>query len=147
MPGGGYVAVQRIPSSDLATYVDRTVDGMLLSPGDLRNIRDETFLVSRDESSDKANVRDRLSIQPPTDEEHPAREPPDGLRTLWIEHDAHGDRHKAWRDFTREATFEIYKDWPFDDGRSALLFMIKHFQKHGGDGLSWLASWVATKRD
>ena len=40
LPGGGYVAVQRMPSSDLATFV-RVVDGMLPSPGDLRNIRDE----------------------------------------------------------------------------------------------------------
>ena len=38
LPGGGYV--QRIPLSDLATFVDRAVDGKLPSPGDLRNIRD-----------------------------------------------------------------------------------------------------------
>ena len=44
LPGGGNVAVQRIPSSDLAMFVDRAVDGMLPSPGDLWNIRDETFL-------------------------------------------------------------------------------------------------------
>ena len=24
----------------------------------------------------------------------------------------------------------------------ALLYMVKHFEKHGGDGLSWLASWL-----
>ena len=58
--------------------------------------------MSQDESGDKANLRFRYDLQ-----------------TLWIEYDAHGDRHKAWRDFTREATFEIYKDWPCDDGRSA----------------------------
>ena len=102
--------MQRIPSSDLAIIVN-TVDGMLPSPGDLRNIRDETFPVSQDESGDKANLRNRLSIQSPTDEENPgAREPPDDLRTLLIGCDAHGDRHKAWLDFTREATFQIYKD-------------------------------------
>ena len=91
---------------------------------------DETFPASQDESGDKANLRDRLSIRSPTDEENlGAREPPDDLLTLWIEYDAHGDRHKAWRDFTREATFEIHKGWPFDDGRSALLYMVKHFEK------------------
>ena len=137
LPGGDCVAVQRIPSSDLAMFVNSAVDFMLLSPGDLRNIRDETFPVSRDESGDNANLSNRLSIQPPTDEENPgAMEPPDDLRTLSIEYDAHGDRHKAWLDFTREATFEICKDWPFDDGRSAPLYMVKHFEKHGGDGSS-----------
>ena len=45
---------------------------------------------------------------------------------LWVEYDAHGDRHKAWRDFTREATVEVSKDRPFDDGRSALLYMVKN---------------------
>ena len=138
--------MQRTPSSDLATFVDRAVDGMLPSPGALRNIRDETFPVSGDESGDKKNLRDRLSIRPSTDEEHPGtRELPDDLRTLWIEYDARGDRHRAWWDFTREATLEIYKDWPFDDGRSAVLYMVKNFEKHDGDGLSWLASWLRQK--
>ena len=81
---------------------------MLPSPGDLWNILDGTFPVNRDKSGDKANLRDRLSIQPPTEKKHPATgEPPDELRTLWILYDAHGDRHKVWRDFTREATVEI----------------------------------------
>ena len=71
LPGGGVLAVQRIPSSDLATFVDSAADGILRSPGDLRNIRDETFTVNREESGDKTNLRDRLSIRPPTDEEHP----------------------------------------------------------------------------
>ena len=82
--------------------------------------------MSRDESGDKANLRDRLSVQPPTDEENPGnRELPDDLRTISIEYDAHGDRHKSWWDFTREATFEIYKDRPIYDGRSAMLYMVK----------------------
>ena len=34
----------------------------------------------------------------------------------------------------------MYRDWPFDDGRSSLLYMVKHFEKHGGDGLSWSES-------
>ena len=102
--GGGFVARQRIPSSDLATFVDRAVGGMLPSSGDLWNIRDETYPVNRGGGGDKANLRDRLSIRPPTDEEHPGIREPPNLQTLWIECDAHGDRHKAWRDFTREAT-------------------------------------------
>ena len=63
LPDGDNVAVQRIPSSNLATFVNRAVDGMWPSPGDPRNIRDETFPVSLDESGNKANLRNRLSIQ------------------------------------------------------------------------------------
>ena len=104
--GGGHVAVQRIHSWDLATFVDRAVDGMLPALGDLRNIRGETCPVSRDENGDKTNLRDPLSIRPPTDKEHlGTREPPDDLRALWIEYDAHGDLYKALRDFTRDGNF------------------------------------------
>ena len=60
LPGGDHVAVQRIPSSDLAMFVNRAVDGMLPSLGDLWNIRDETFAVGQDESGDKANLNNRL---------------------------------------------------------------------------------------
>ena len=77
------------------------------------HFRDETFPVGQDENVDKANLRNR-SIESPADEESfVVGEAPDDLRTLWVEYDAQGDRHKTWRDFTREATFEISKDWPF----------------------------------
>ena len=47
------------------------------------------------------------------------REALEDMRTLWADHGTHGDRHKAWRDFSREVTFETYKDWAFDDGKSS----------------------------
>ena len=108
---GDYVAVQIIPSSDLPMFVNRAVDGMSPSPGDFRNIRGDTSLVCQDEKADKTNLRNRLSVQSAIDEDNPfVKEPPDFLRTLWVECDAHGDRHKAWREFTHEATFETSKD-------------------------------------
>ena len=67
--------------------------------------------MSQDKNDDKASLRDRLSIQSPTGEENlDAREHPDDLRTSLTECDAHGERHKACRDLTGEAAFEIYKD-------------------------------------
>ena len=46
LPDGDYVAVQKIHSSDLAMFVNRAEDGMLPSPGDLRNIA-KTKVVTR----------------------------------------------------------------------------------------------------
>ena len=84
LPGGDFVVVLRISSSDLATLVDRAVDGMLSSLTDVPNTREDTFPVSRDENGDKSNLRDGLCIRPPADEETLGnRKPPDDLRTLW----------------------------------------------------------------
>ena len=117
-----YFAVQRIPSGDLPVFVNRAVDGMLPSMGDSRNFRDEPFPLGQDEKVDKTNLRNRLSIQSPADEERLQTIcGPSGLNIMPRVTD------KTWRDFTREATLEIYKDWPFDDGRSAVLYMVKHF--------------------
>ena len=138
--------VQRIPSSELATFVERAVDSILPPSGNLRSIRNRTSFVTRDETNEKNNLSDRLSIRPPPDDEEPeTKEFPDDLKTLWIEYDAHDDRYKPWRRFHSGINVEVYKDWPFDDGRSALLYVVKHFEKHGGDGLSWLASWLRQK--
>ena len=74
---------------------------------------------------------DRLSIQP------------DWWRTPWKQWTSRWSADPLDRIWCPcEATFEMYKDWSYDDGRSALLYMVKHFEKHGGDGLSWLASWL-----
>ena len=82
LPGGGYVAVQRIPSSDFATFVDRVVDGMLPPPGAGIFVM-RHCLASRDEGGDKAKLRVRFSIRPPTDEEHLGTlEPSDDLDSL-----------------------------------------------------------------
>ena len=82
LPGGGYVAVQRIPSSNLATFVDRVVDGMLPPPGAGIFVT-RPCLASRDEGGDKAKLRVRFSIRPPTDEEHHGTwEPSDDLDPL-----------------------------------------------------------------
>ena len=103
------------------------------SPEDLRNIRDETFPVSRDESDDKANLRDRLSIQSPNWWRLPvSREHPNDLRTLWIEYDAHDvdtklDGISLARHLLRSTGIDV-----FHDGRCVLLYMSKHFEKHGG---------------
>ena len=81
-------------------------------------------------------------LRPPTDEEHlGTREPPDDLWTLWIEYDAHGELGLHSRgNFLRSA-------------RTGLLMMVglpsctwsNISKKHGGDGLSWLTSWLRQK--
>ena len=113
-----------------ATFVEKAIDCILPPSDDPRSIRNRTSYANRDETNEKNNLRDRLSIRPPPDDEElETKEFPDDLRNYWIEYDVDSDRYKPWRDFAREATFEVYKDWPFDDGRSSLLHMVKHFEK------------------
>ena len=58
LPGGGYDAVQRIPSSDLATFVQIAIDCILPPSDDPRSIRDRPSYTSRDETNEKNNLRD-----------------------------------------------------------------------------------------
>ena len=84
-----HVAVQRIPSSDLLTLASRAVDGMRLSLGDPRSIRDETLLVCQDEDADKINLWSRLSKLSETAEQgdgrfrHVLESAPSGLTLYW----------------------------------------------------------------
>ena len=144
LPGGGCVAVQRIPSSDLATFVDRAVDGMLLSPGGLRNFRDEPCLVSRDESGDKTNhviaCPFKLLLMKSTLESG-------DLQTMC---GPSGSNMTPMVTDTKLGGISLAKQH-LRSTRIGLLMMVVcafvhgHIEKHGGDGLSWLASWLRQK--
>ena len=59
----------------------------------------------------------------------------DDCRTLPIDYDEHGEqRFKRWRSVSREAKFHKFEDWPFEDSNSQMLFLIKHWDRHGEDG-------------
>ena len=66
----------------------------------------------------------------------------DDCRTLAIDYDEHGERFKRWRSFSREAKFHKFEDWPFEDSNSQMLFLIKHWDRHGEDGQVWLDIWL-----
>ena len=94
---------------------------MLPSPGDVRNIRDETCPLSRDESGDKTNLRDRLSIRPPTDEEPLGTSgPPDDLRPS-------GSNTTPMVTDTKLGGTSLARQL-LRSTRTGLLMMVKHFE-------------------
>jgi hypothetical protein len=74
----------------------------------------------------------------------PAKEP-DDIRTLSVDYDDHGERFKRWRDFAREVSSVKFPDWPFDDTNSQALHLIRHWDRHAEDGLSWLTKWLTDR--
>lgn len=74
----------------------------------------------------------------------PAKEPED-IRTLSVDYDDHGERFKRWRDFAREVSSVKFPDWPFDDTNSQALHLIRHWDRHAEDGLSWLTKWLTDR--
>ena len=74
----------------------------------------------------------------------PAKEP-DDIRTLSVDYDDHGERFKRWRDLAREVSSVKFPDWPFDDSNSQALHLIKHWDRHAEDGLSWLSKWLTDR--
>ena len=118
LPDGSNIAVQRTRSSDIAFFVDRVGWSADASqPSSPHQGGRPADRVGRD---DDADLWEHQDIQPPeTENRTEIREAPEDMTIFWVECDAHGDRYKAWRDFSREVTFENYK----------------HCEKQGGDDL------------
>ena len=62
-----------------------------------------------------------------------------------IDFDELGERFKRWRSFSREAKFHQWEDWPFEDSNSQMLFLTKHWDRHGEDGQVWLDKWLVDR--
>ena len=62
-------------------------------------------------------------------------------RTLWVEYDAHGERHREWRQVVADSVTHNWKDWPHE-GPPSLLYAMKQFQKIGGDPRLWFQLWL-----
>ena len=156
---GNYIVLRRMKIEDVPGLIDRVVAG--LRPGvpkaaagahlddharagddDLRGIRDGERSGGHGALDDESDLRARLRVRNAANGDVKNG---DEMRTLWVDYDSHGGRHKAWRDFVHEVSFERHADWPFEGERSAFLFMARHFEQHGGNGLQWLAMWVREK--
>ena len=62
---------------------------------------------------------------------------PDDVRTLAVDYDSHGKRHKDWRDVCAESHIESFSDWPVE-GPPTCLTLMKHMDKHVRSPSGWL---------
>ena len=69
---------------------------------------------------------------------------PEDARTLWIDRDPQGERHKDWRLVVYESTEERHADSPLE-GPVSTLALAKHMLRCGGDPRLWLATFLREK--
>ena len=62
-------------------------------------------------------------------------------RTLWVEYDEQGERHREWRKVVADCVVHSWKDWPHE-GPPSLQFALKQFGKIGGDPRVWFQLWL-----
>ena len=86
------------------------------------------------------NLVDRLREEPPSKEAGSS----DEVRTLWVDYDEQGERHKRWRDAVKESFTPAFDQQPLEGPLSALHVM-KHTERHGGDPRQWLLQWMRSK--
>ena len=86
------------------------------------------------------DLRDRLGV--PAPEAAPEPDAGEDVRTLWVQHDERGERHKSWREVVREIKKYTFKDWPLEDGLSTVEHMAKRWEQSGGTPLLWLELWA-----
>ena len=65
----------------------------------------------------------------------------DDARTLWVEYDSQGERHREWRKVVQDSSVSSWTDWPHQ-GPQSTLHMLKHCLRHGG-GAALLDAVVA----
>ena len=66
------------------------------------------------------------------------------VRTLWVDFDDQGERHKRWREVVTESYTPAYDEKPLE-GPLTALHVMKHMERHGGDPRQWLGVWARTK--
>ena len=62
-------------------------------------------------------------------------------RTLWVEYDEQGERHREWRKVVSDCVVHSWKDWPHE-GPPSLQYALKQFGKIRGDPRLWLQLWL-----
>ena len=66
--------------------------------------------------------------------------PLEDMRTLAVDYDSHGERHKDWREVCHEAKAETYDDDPVE-GPVTAVYLAKMMYRKGGDPIRWLSEW------
>ena len=62
-------------------------------------------------------------------------------RTLWVEYDEQGERHREWRKVVADCAVHSWKDWQHE-GPPSLQYAVKQFGKIGGDPRLWFQLWL-----
>ena len=75
-----------------------------------------------------------------TKDDSPQEDAPSDARTLMVDYDSHGYRHKEWRELLHEIKEYQYADWPLE-GPGTVVHMVRHMFKYGGDSRQWLMLW------
>jgi len=91
------------------------------------------------------DLRERL--RGPVPDSQPEKElekAPDDVRTLAVDYDGQGERHKAWRQVTLELTEEVFSDWP-PLGPRTTISLAKHMERHGRTPTGWIERWAREK--
>ena len=96
------------------------------------------------QGEDLGDVIDQRLAAPPADETKGDDDKggDEDLRTLWIDFDAHHERHKPWRSVCQECDDSGARHWgAHHEGPPATLELLKSFEKQGGDPRLWYQSW------
>ena len=89
------------------------------------------------------DLRDRLGLSAAKADQPAVAEPEADVRTLWVEYDERGRRHRPWRLFCSEITKSDFSDWSIHfEGPDVALDMLTFFERQGGDPRLWANLWM-----
>ena len=145
MDDGRHAAVRRVAIVDVPNYIGRAKERINQLAGSEMPARGDRA----GESKPPVDLRERLGLDKlPHSSVAVDGVLPDGgdavedVRTLWVQYDDHGARHRRWREVVKDSkTMSGFDDWPFE-GESSCLELCKHYERFGGDPKLWLQMWL-----
>ena len=73
-------------------------------------------------------------------------EDPEDMRTLGVEKNSRGKRHKPFSKAVAELVEDSFEDWPLRDGIRTFLWLVEKMEADGLAPIAWVEAYLARKR-
>jgi hypothetical protein len=133
-----WVRLVKVKESEVQEFIAATVMEVQKS---LKDFVDEPEKQERTMNREKFKEAQAAGSSPKGE---PAEEATEEIRTLPVSFDAHGERHRLWREVANSVESDVFPDWPLEGPRT-MMWLVKFWSRQGGGPVAWLEKHLQTE--